>query len=400
MKIKMKIQGTITTSSNKNNNYIFTSDKNSLTQSHFISFGGKDEFVKVADYTIGITSGYLKERFHKLLEEVNFEKVYSNTLEEIEAICERNKKLAKISEEYQIIDNLLDGSSQNNLTQDAQIVANYLEAMDNISKDKGFGRISGYDDIKNKLKNEFILKIMMMARTSQIIDVPNALIVFGPNSCGKTTFARALSEQTMSNVKVIDATHMPEEKTMDEIFKVLQKSKKDYIESGSKKQRTFLVVNEAEVLAEPKSPVLAKLKKVIKNCSQKYKCTLFLTSNHPLIFDSEILSPNLTPIKIGMPPADKKNCKEIIDNMLIMARKFPQEGTERLVEAFYKNSDRFYSNGNIISVINNTLRDFSNPSVKDFIKVLERNDIRPSITKKSLDEFYETQKYLQDYPIA
>lgn len=366
-------------------------------QRHNLSFSGRnDEFIKVADNAFEVAIISLKIRLEKLIKESQVKKVYSNISEELEEIQSRNAKMADISEKFQIINEALTRSSYKELSKDAGIVADFIDAMYRIDKNEGFNRISGYDEIKKTLENKFVLKTMMMARTSQKVDVPNALMIYGPTNVGKTTFARALAEQTLSNIETVDAGKMTEDDAMKKIIEFAKQSKQNYISSGDKKQRTIILINEAEVLAAEDSLILKDFKNLINNCAEEYKCTLFLTTNKPNFFDASILDKAITPIKIGIEPADEKTAKKIVDNMLVSAGKLPKESIEKFVDAFYANPDRYYSNGDIVRVVNDTLSEFNNPSINDFISVLGRNEVPPSISKKSLNDFYNTKADLEN----
>jgi hypothetical protein len=125
---------------------------------------------------------------------------------------------------------------------------------------------------------------------------------------------------------------------------------------------------------------------------QKY---LEVRVNHPDFFAKEILSKDITPIKIGIEPADKKTCRTIITDVLTKVDKLPAEGMDTLVNAFFKNPDKYYSNGDIVTIITNTLGEFEHPLIRDYSEAIKRNDVPPSISKESLDKFYKTKKALE-----
>lgn len=390
----MKIQKLHGLNSTKKNGY--TTDPQYKVQINNVSFRANgDEFVKIVSDSSEVRIQALKKRFENLLQDANLKKDYSDIIEKTRAIQKRTKAMAFISEEYQIILDLLSNSSSGELSSDVEIIDEFLDASSRLDKGKGFHRVSGYDAIKKKLRIEFVLKTMMMARTSQKIDVPNAILVYGLPGNGKSLFSDALAEESLSNKSVVDAGALSEKEAMLKIVKHAKQAKQDYINSGDKKQRTIILVNEAEVLANPNSSVFQQFRDFIENCAEEYKCTLFLTSNHPIIFDKSILSKTITPLKIGIEPADKKDCKEIIDDMLTLIGRMPKGGTDDLVEAFYRNPDRCYSNDAIKKIISNTLRDFPHPTISDFLKVIERNDIRPTVSPRNLNDFYDIRKTLE-----
>ena len=392
----MKIQKLEIFNINKNNK----NQDSSLKQRQRINLsfkGGADKFVKNADNVYEIAIKGLKSKLQNLIDESKVKRSYTGISEELDSIHQRNIKMADISEKFQIINEALTKSSWKEVAKDAKVIAGFIETMNKIGKRKGFNRISGYEDIKRILENEFILKTMMMARTSQKIDVPNALMFYGPTNNGKSTFAHALAEQTLSKIEIVNAAKIPEQSAMKKIFDLAKKAKIDYVNSGDKKQRTIIVVDEAEFLASSDSEVLSSFQKLIKNCADEYKCTLFLTTNSPKDFNKSILDKSLTPIKIGVGPADRKTAKLIVDDMLKKAGKKIEDCTDKFVNLFFKKNDKHYSNGDITQIMKDSLSEFGNPTSRDLIKALERNYVTPSISKRSLNAFYEFQaKYPLD----
>ncbi len=310
-----------------------------------------------------------------------------------------NDELAQITKEFREINEALSKSSKANAADDGLIVLNYLEAMKNLGANEGFNRISGYIKVKDKLKSEFILDNMMMARTSQNKPVPNVLLFYGPTHNGKTTFAKALAEQSLSELCMID----PKDYTksggydycaiMNKISNEADIAKKRY--QHNDKQRTIIVVNEAEVIAGTDSIVLSELKNFIKVCSKEYKCTLFLTTNYPLDIDSEILSGDVTPIKVAIDPPDRQICKEIVFDKLRAAKKhLPDNDINKIVDEFFKSGDKFYSNGDIVTNINEVWQNNTNPAVDDYIRMIRSGNIPPKITSKKINQFAQVKKEL------
>ena len=287
-----------------------------------LSFGN-DSFKK-NDNTFDETAK-LRKRYEQINQE-RMKKVYDSSLESQEELMRENERTLR---EYKKINEILDKSDKQNYSKDFDVISKFLDAMDNIEKNKGFNRISGYEEIKEKLKEEFILSAIMKDRTSQGADVPNAVLFYGPSRNGKTLFAQALAEQSLSNIVTI---YGGEDDAMEMIKDYAEESLKNYNESTDKK-RTIIVVNEAELLANKYSLDLEEFKDFIKDCSDKYKCTIFLTSNIPLHIDKEILAQ--ISFNVPVAPADRKTCKEIIvDNFNTLNIK-PEGNIDNLVNAFF-----------------------------------------------------------------
>ena len=347
-----------------------------------LSFGN-DSFKK-NDNTFDETAK-LRKRYEQINQE-RMKKVYDSSLESQEELMRENERTLR---EYKKINEILDKSDKQNYSKDLDIISKFLDAMDNIEKNKGFNRISGYEEIKEKLKEEFILSTIMKDRTSQGADVPNIVLFYGPSNNGKTTFAQALAEQSLSNIVTVSGG---EDDAMELIKDYAEESLKNYNESTDKK-RTIIVVNEAELLANECSFDIEKFKNFIKDCSSKYKCTLFLTSNTPLFIDNDILAQ--TNFKVPVGTADRKTCKEIIvDNFNTLNIK-PEGNIDNLVNAFFVNPEKFYANGDIVNILRSTLQDKPNATISDFIKTLKKYE-KTTISVEDINNFEEDKKALAE----
>ena len=347
-----------------------------------LSFGN-DSFEK-NDNTFDETAK-LRKRYEQINQE-RMKKVYDSSLESQEELMRENERTLR---EYKKINEILDKSDKQNYSKDLDIISKFLDSMDNLEKNKGFNRISGYEEIKEKLKEEFILSTIMKDRTSQGADVPNIVLFYGPSNNGKTTFAQALAEQSLSNIVTVSGG---EDDAMELIKDYAEESLKNYNESTDKK-RTIIVVNEAELLANECSFDIEKFKNFIKDCSSKYKCTLFLTSNTPLFIDNDILAQ--TNFKVPVGTADRKTCKEIIvDNFNTLNIK-PEGNIDNLVNAFFVDPEKFYANGDIVNILRSTLQDKPNATISDFIKTLKKYE-KTTISVEDINNFEEDKKALAE----
>lgn len=348
-----------------------------------ISFAG-DSFEKEKLENLKQQSVSLQDRLEKL---IKITSAKSLSLDEQEKTFFAYQQLIQ---DYKLINDTLTKSSGKNYEKDSKIILAFLDAMDNMSMDKGFNRISGYDDVKNKLRKEFIISSIMMNRTSQKANVPNAILFYGPSNNGKTTFAHALAEQTLSNINVVDTSRLPEEETIEMLEELVKQSLVNYNNSQDKR-RTIILINEAEAISHKSSEVLDRVKKIVKECSDKYKCTLFFTSNNPRLIDKEVLSE--MSFKIPIEPANKKTCREIITNKFNMSKITPKGDVDELVNKIFSDCHKTFANGDIVDIIEQTMKKNANPEIKDYIETLENFD-KTSISPKSLIKFEEDKKAL------
>lgn len=304
------------------------------------------------------------------------------------------RQISCLTSQYAELNEILNNSDVKNLEKDERNLLNYLIGLQNIGKNKGFNRIVGYDNVKDMLTSEFIVKTMAKARTSQKTDVPNAFLFFGPTGCGKTTFANALAEQTLSFVDTVDLANLSEGEAMCSILDKAQTARQNYIKSGDEKKRTILIVNEFDSIANKYSPIVDELVDFMQNCADEYKCTLFLTSNHPLDIDPRILDSKITPKKFAIPPADYSVAKAIAEKRLEMyGRKI--NGIDSFIGTLFSNPDLLYSNANIATIIDKVVKSTEFPTVDDYILVA-REQVVPSISRKKLERFEKEKSILQN----
>lgn len=338
---------------------------------------------------------YLNQRKERILKEVDTPKSYSSILEEINNKGRQTKEIEELTKEYKILNGILNQSKGNDYIKNCEIVASFVKAMDSMSPNEGFNRIIGYDDIKNDLKNKFILDTVLKEKISSDVEFPHIMLFYGPVGCGKTELAKATAEQSQSNVDIVDAAELSVEDTMDLIEDLAQKSKKNY-ETSNNKKRTIIVINEADLILNPRSSILNKFKNLANNCSEKYKCTFFLSTNCPLDIDKTFLSKKMTPYKIEVGKADKQTAKAIIDRELKGAKIFIENGSSRITDLLFEKPGLFYSNRDMVEIIRNTMRDNRNPQLNDFLNTIKNNEIVPSIKQSDLNYYKQVNKELEN----
>lgn len=391
---------------NKFNNINKNVVSNSITNTK-VSFAGEiDTFEKqntserksINHDKVNETLSNLDERLEKLL--IEGEKLrnkdFASSREKLFALQEHNTKLEQLRIEYKKIREIFDTCKTNEVDKWVKVLADILRKMEKMNEDKGFNRIVGYDDIKNDLKNKFIFDSIIKDKVSDKATVPNALLFYGPAGNGKTTFAIALAEQALMTPYIVDASKMDEEDAINLIEKYAKESKKNY-DNSNNKQRSIIIVDEAEPLCCYDSPVLDRFKNLIKDCSQEYKCTLFLTTNHPLHIDKNILSKDITPFKVPVAPPDDIIAKKIIDKKLKQINCELEGGTQKIIDELFKNPNTRYSNANIIQLINKTIESTGteNLKIEDFLQEIQDGDTRPSLTIKSMNKFQNEMEQLK-----
>lgn len=347
-----------------------------------------------------------KEALQKLLEEMNNAR-YSSLDDELYQRANFQSRLDSIRSEYQKIDRMLSSSAEGSKAINYQIIADYFEAKNRMAKDKGFNRIQGYDSIKTKLSDKFCIDIMLNDRLEQTSfkqaqDVPDIVFFYGPTGTGKTTFAKALGEESLSELLEPDWVNAPNNDAKMELIEDCARKAQEIYQKSNGKKRSIILLNEADSLIkrpDPKSYKYEEQKRTIerfinfaKNCSKNYKCTLFITTNEPLRVDERILSKEITPIKVGVGPCDKNTAKQILENCLA-AHNVTIE-TDEIINELFKRPDRKYSNSNIVNIVENIMMTTSTPTKEDFLELINDDEVPPSIQPRDMKKFMDAKQAL------
>ena len=277
-------------------------------------------------------------------------------------------------------------------SQDNKIILDYMYRIDNMKKmNYGFDRIYGYEKEKEYLKNEFGLKKMALAKTSigDKIDVPNAILFYGVTGVGKSTFAKALAEQMCANIININFSDFDsEDEQMEKVLQAANKSKELYEKSKTEKQRSFLIIDESNELVENE-----KFAQFLKDCSKKYKCTVFMTTNHPFDIPSNVL--DSIPLTVGLEPPDEKNIRSFVEQFLNRTKTFGNviDITNTLLELQIKNN-LICSNTNLKKILKKAIINRKKVSQSDIKEAFNNSKNNDTITQSLINKFYDEKSRL------
>lgn len=186
----------------------------------------------------------------------------------------------------------------------------------NMPKAHGFGSIAGFAEVKKDLTNG-IGKYLVLEKNGKEIDVPNGILLYGPDTYNNQEFAQILANQFG-----VSATQISTEGTEVERFNRLKDASikaKENFEQGN--GRTLVIINDLEKFVPKNSRLVGPLKSYLDTISKDYHATVIATTTTPEALDDILLRSGRLGGKIGIPAMSKadilSNIKKYINIELI-----------------------------------------------------------------------------------
>lgn len=262
------------------------------------------------------------------------------------------------------------------------------EKLHKIDSQKGFGKIGGYQVEKDALM-ETIGDAIILEQSGKEVDVPNGILFFGPQGCGKTTFAEAFAEQLGCRIVNIEPTR-DDGQNLDNITNAAKEAEEKF---KNDRIRTILNIDEFDVFVQD-ARNNGILKAFMDKVSKKYHCTIFATTNYFERINQILMRDGRFDVKMPLAPANKQNVIEILKHY---ASEFiaPDvdfvECADRIVDV--QANEEAYSNARIAKFIKGVVTEVEKAGRKitnmDLMKKLA--DLKPDIDKKAL-ELFKKQK--------
>lgn len=263
------------------------------------------------------------------------------------------------------------------------------EKLHKIDSQKGFGKIGGYQVEKDALM-ETIGDSIILEKSGKEVEVPNGILFFGPQGCGKTTFAEAFAEQLGCRIVNIEPAR-DDGQNLDNITNAAkeaeEKFKKDQI-------RTILNIDEFDVFVQDHRNN-GILKAFMDKVSKKYHCTIFATTNYFERINQILMRDGRFDVKMPLAPANKQNVIEILKHF---ASEFIAPGVD-LSECADKivnvqNNEEAFSNARIVRFIKGVITEAEKAGRKitntDLMEKLA--ELKPDIDKNALELFKKQRK--------
>ena len=278
---------------------------------------------------------------------------------------------------------------------------------------KGWERIAGNEGVKTELEEWFINKLAV-EKGGNKVTFPNGILFYGPQSTGKTVFAKAFAEQSKCNYIEIDMGQFDDEDILSEINIAKEQAKRHYKKTGD---RTILLLDEFDSIAqldeETKEAIakggkniydettVGKIEEFLTNCSDEYKCTAFMTTNHPLDIDANIFkNKKCIPyhVYLGAPNADdvEEIFKYYLKGFTNEAIDFDNVIGEMTDVIENQKPGHAFSAGQIKEIVTSCRSEAHNITENDLISTIRRlgPDITPEMLKRFSKEVIELGKKL------
>lgn len=278
-------------------------------------------------------------------------------------------------------------------------------------KKEGWGKIAGHEDLKNRMEETFISKLAL-EKSGYEVAVPNGILLYGQHGTGKTRFAEAFAKQAGCEFVEIDTMQDDDDIIMD-LYSELFNAKKRYNSDKTPKQRTIILLDDfnsvAKLSAEEEKDLrnhkttfgetnVGKLAGILKDCSSKYKATIFMTTNHPRKIDSELLNPNLT-TQIFLGPPNPMDASKIFQyhtkdftNQDIDYNKLGYEVAKAI------NNDEAYSAQGIVNVVEDAKEKAKGSQITEANLMNSIKEVPPDITPKVFNDFLDDMaEFLSEY---
>lgn len=227
----------------------------------------------------------------------------------------------------------------------------------------GFEKIAGYYDVKKILETCFF-KAVDDEKAGKKARIPGFFLFFGPTGNGKSTFTRAVAEETGCKIIPVDVddndlSGLFGDKQRIDLFDLI----KEEAENAEKrfketKTRTILYIDELTKIISAKSNLIKEFQDFAKTCSENYHCTIFGATNHMSAVALDIKETK--PIIISVDPPTKDDTIAVLHHYLKDKKIIGNIDYDFLTNSLIKKGEErggIYSNSQIKGIIEYSFKD-------------------------------------------
>lgn len=313
----------------------------------------------------------VKKRIKAIKEQqVLFQKTYDSYMSQFLKLINNNSFANSEQEKIiQRIINTIKGFYEKNIGtsfQNIEKIAKILEANKSISqktKKSGYEKIAGYSDVKQELNNIFIKPIKKF-NAGKNVELPNLILFYGPQGCGKTLFSNALIDETKCNIIELDLC-----RDANENIKNLKKAIVD-AEINYKKDNIYSIIkiDELDMLLDDTKEILADID--LNTISKNHFCTIVATTNFPKNINKALI-PDTGFKSIYIAPAENSNIQDILKLYLNDLENIKEAHINIKELANYIQSSaspNLYSNARIVRILQQIIMKHNSEITTDIIK--------------------------------
>lgn len=239
-----------------------------------------------------------------------------------------------------------------------------VKRMINVPTVDGFKTIAGYNDQKNLIINHFGTSAAL-EKYEKPANVPNGILLFGPNGCGKTAFVNAIAGQF--GCQLVEIPNALNDKENMKNLRIASSQAKELFEKSG--TRTIIYIDKFDEFAPKGSRITGALKGFMDTVSNEYHCTVFATTTSPEKIDDILLRDGRFKAKIAIPPANK-------DNTVAILKHYASDFIDRFIDY-----DKLA--GKILTTQGEAA--FSNSQIKATIQTLNQETIMKNIAAMGSD---------------
>lgn len=248
----------------------------------------------------------------------------------------------------------------------------------NTPKPNGFGKIPGFTDVKKTIIAT-IGQLLVLEKNGKTVDVPNGILLYGPDVNNNSDFANAIARQ-FNTKSIILTSNGSETERFNRVKEASIKAKKTFKKGSG---RTLIIINKFEEFAPKGSRLIGPLKSFLDNVSKDSHATIIATTETPELLDDILLRSGRFESKIAIPTMAEN------DILSIIKRYLPLELVDSVNLTSLSELIEKAKNGGTYSV--NMLKSF----IKSFKTPEQLKDLIADIKPEQIQKFRRQIEYIK-----